>query len=110
MTVSAETTRSLDPSMLRASINLGNPILARVDARDAPKGVSVDLARAFAQRLGLGLELVIFDAACKSVKAVRGEQADIGFFANDPRSDEGIAFTAPRRQLPGAGRVAPASQ
>ena len=96
MTVSAETLRALAPQgMLRASINLGNPILAGVDAQGAPKGVSVDLACAFAKRLGVGLELVVFDAAGKSVEAVRGEQADIGFFAIDPLRGEGIAFTAP---------------
>ena len=96
MTVSAETIRALAPQgVLRASINLGNPILAGVDAQGVPKGVSVDLARAFAQRLGVGLELVVFDAAGKSVEAVRAEQADIGFFAIDPLRGEGIAFTAP---------------
>lgn len=96
MTASAETTRALAPQgVLRASINLGNPILAGVDAQGAPKGVSIDLAHAFAQRLGVGLELVVFDTASKSVEAVRGEQADIGFFAIDPLRGEGIAFTAP---------------
>ena len=35
---------------LRASINLGNPILSSRDAQSAlPKGVSVDLATAFAK-------------------------------------------------------------
>ena len=103
MTVSAETLRALAPQgMLRASINLGNPILAGVDAQGAPKGVSVDLACAFAKRLGVGLELVVFDAAGKSVEAVRGEQADIGFFAIDPLRGEGIRFTAPYVLIEGA--------
>jgi polar amino acid transport system substrate-binding protein len=81
--------------MLRASINLGNPILAGRDAAGEPCGVSVDLARAFAQRLGVGLELVVFDTAGKSVQAVTDEQADIGFFAIDPSRGAGISFTAP---------------
>ena len=80
---------------LRASINLGNPILANRNPQTGePFGVSIDLARAFAQRLGVDIELVVFDAAGKSVEAVRGEQADIGFFAIDPLRGEGIAFTA----------------
>jgi len=80
---------------LRASINLGNPILAGRDARSGePVGVSVDLARAFAQRLGVGIELVAFDTAIQSVQAVTDEKADIGFFAIDPLRGEGIAFTA----------------
>lgn len=81
---------------LRASINLGNPILANRDpASGEPVGVSIDLARAFAERLGVALELVVFEKAAASVDAVRGEQADIGFFAIDPARSEGLSFTAP---------------
>lgn len=96
---------SIDPTVinaftptgkLRASINLGNPILAnRNEATGEPFGVSVDLARAFAKHLGVDLELVVFDAAGKSVQAVSEERADFGFFAIDPLRGETIAFTAP---------------
>lgn len=82
--------------VLRASINLGNPILAGTDpATGEPRGVSVDLARAFAQRLGLTLQTVVFKTAGQSVEAVTQEQADIGFFAVDPVRGAGIGFTAP---------------
>lgn len=81
---------------LRASINLGNPILAKRDpATGEPVGVSVELAREFARRLGVEIELVVLDTAGKSVETVRSEQADIGFFAIDPLRGEGILFTAP---------------
>ena len=80
---------------LRASINLGNPILANRDERGAPVGVSIDLAEAFAARLGVELEFVVFEKAAASVDAVRAEQADIGFFAIDPARSEGLRFTAP---------------
>jgi polar amino acid transport system substrate-binding protein len=81
---------------LRASINLGNPILANRDpVSGEPFGVSIDLARAFAERLGVDLELVVFDAAGKSVEAVNEERADIGFFAVDPLRGQAISFTAP---------------
>jgi len=79
---------------LRASINLGNPILAYRDAQGQAAGVSVDLATAFAKRLGVELELVVVDAAGKSVDVVVAEDADIGFFAIDPIRGEHIAFTA----------------
>ncbi|MEW7847602.1 ABC transporter substrate-binding protein [Massilia aurea] len=79
---------------LRASINLGNPILACRDADGAARGVSVDLATRFAALLGVELELVVVDAAGKSVDVVVSEQADIGFFAIDPLRGEHIAFTA----------------
>ena len=81
---------------LRASINLGNPILANRNAATGEVGgISVDLARELAQRLGLPLDLVVFDAAGKSVEVVTAEQADFGFFAVDPVRGQGIAFTAP---------------
>lgn len=81
--------------VLRASINLGNPILANADAASGQAGgVSVDLARAFAERLGVKLELVVFKTAGHSVEAVTNEQADIGFFAIDPLRGAGIGFTA----------------
>ncbi|MDR3101116.1 MAG: ABC transporter substrate-binding protein [Paraburkholderia sp.] len=81
---------------LRASINLGNPILANRDpASGEASGVSVDFARAFAQRLGVPLELVVLDTAGQSVEAVSEARADFGFFAIDPKRGETIAFTAP---------------
>ncbi|MEQ1536339.1 MAG: ABC transporter substrate-binding protein [Burkholderiaceae bacterium] len=80
---------------LRASINLGNPILANRDpVTQRPIGVSIDLANSLAQRLGVEAEFVVFDTAAKSVEAVALENADIGFFAIDPLRGESIAFTA----------------
>lgn len=80
--------------VLRASINVGNPILARRDlAAGGAAGVSVDLATAFAARLGVPLELVVFDSAGESAQAVGEERADIGFFAIDPKRGETVAFT-----------------
>lgn len=95
MTLDPAVLQALAPhGVLRASINLGNPILANTDKTSGkPGGVSVDLARAFAERLGVGLELVVFDTAGKSVDAVAEEQADIGFFAIDPVRGAQIAFT-----------------
>lgn len=87
---------------LRAAINLGNPILAGRDATGQPAGISVDLAGALAERLGVPLELLPFEAAAQSVAAVRGEQADIGFFAIDPARSEGLRFSAPYVLIEGA--------
>lgn len=87
---------------LRASINLGNPILASRSANGQVTGVSVDLAQALAQRLGLSLKLVVFDSAGKSVDAVANQQADIGFFAVDPVRSQDIAFTAPYLLIEGS--------
>lgn len=96
--------------VLRASINLGNPILAHTDpATGLPGGVSVDLARGLAQLLGVALELVAFDSAGKSVEAVTSDAADIGFFAVDPVRGAGISFTAPYVLIEGSYMVADAS-
>lgn len=104
-------TSAIDPGLaaalapagvLRASINLGNSILAGRDAAGQPAGVSVDLARALAQRLGTDCELVLFDTAKDSVAAVRAGQADVGFFAIDPLRGEGMGFTAPYVLIEGA--------
>jgi len=107
MTATPDLIRAFAPTgTLRASINLGNPILANKNPNtNEPFGVSIDLAREFAKRLGVGIELVVFDAAGKSVEAVRGEQADIGFFAIDPLRGEGISFTAPYVLIEGSYMV-----
>ncbi len=81
---------------LRASINVGNPILAsRLAATGEVIGVSVDLARGFAQFLGVEFTLQVFETAAESVAAVTSEAADIGFFAIDPARSDGICFTPP---------------
>jgi polar amino acid transport system substrate-binding protein len=81
---------------LRATINVGNPILAGLDhTTGAPYGVSVDIARELARRLGAGLECVVVEAAAKSVETVAGGRADVGFFAIDPVRGAEIAFTEP---------------
>ncbi len=80
--------------VLRASINLGNPVLAQ-GTPDAPSGVTVDLARALAGRLGLPVELLCFDAARKSFEALTSGRADVGFLAVEPARAEQVAFTAP---------------
>ena len=91
---------------LRASINLGNPILANKDANGQPVGVSIDLATELAKRLGVPLSLVVFDAAGKSVDGVTHEKADFGFFAIDPVRGQGISFTGPYVLIEGSYLVA----
>lgn len=97
MSIDSEVVSIFTPAgRLRASINVGNPILAGKDkVTGDPVGVSVDLAGAFAKRLGVDVEFIVFDSAGKSVDAVTQEQADIGFFAIDPLRGNGIAFTPP---------------
>ena len=79
---------------LRASINLGNPVLAH-GTEAAPAGVTVDIAREVGGRLGVPVELVCFDAARKSFEAMAGGRADICFLAIEPAREREVAFTAP---------------
>lgn len=88
-------TEDLAPTgVLRASINLGNPVLAQ-GTPDAPSGVTVDIARELGARLGVPVELVAFDAARKSFEAMTSGRADICFLAIEPKRAEEVAFTAP---------------
>ena len=107
---------NLDPNLvkeftptgkLRASLNLGNPVLAHSrTAAERPAGVSIDMARQFASYLGVDVQLIEFETAGKSVDALTREQADIGFMAIDPLRATGIHFTPPYVQIEGCYLVA----
>jgi polar amino acid transport system substrate-binding protein len=92
---------------LRASLNLGNPVLARSrTAPEKPAGVTIDLARQFARELGVGVAFLEFATAAKSVEALTEERADIGFMAIDPLRAAGIHFTPAYVQIEGCYLVA----
>ena len=91
--------------VLRVAINLGNPVLARLDTAGGPSGISADLSRKLAAQLGLGIDWRIFKKADDSVQCVRADDADIGFFAIDPLRGEGLHFSPPYVQIEGAYMV-----
>ena len=80
---------------LRAAINLGNAVLAQKDATGAPVGVTVELSRELAKRLGVPLELITYPAAGKVFEAVKTGAWDIAFVAIEPVRAAEIEFTAP---------------
>lgn len=81
---------------LRASINLGNPVLATLDpVTGKPTGLSVDLAAELARQLDVQLQLVVVGSAGASVENINGDKADVGFFAVDPKRGAEISFTRP---------------
>ena len=94
---------------LRAAINLGNPILASRGADGQPRGVSVDLAREAARRLGVPIELVVFNSAGNVVEAVKARQVDLAFVAIDPVRAADTEYTAPYVIIEGAYLVRTAS-
>jgi polar amino acid transport system substrate-binding protein len=87
---------------LRAAINFGNPILASQGRGGEPQGVSVDLAREAARRLGLPIELVTFKSAGNVVEAVKAKQVDLAFVAIDPVRAADMEYTAPYVIIEGA--------
>lgn len=90
---------------LRAAINFGNPVLALRGPHGQPQGVSVDLAREAAKRLGVAIELVAFDSAGLVVQAVGARQVDLAFVAIDPVRGADMEYTAPYVVIEGAYMV-----
>lgn len=80
---------------IRAAINYGNPVLAKRLPEGKAGGVSADLARGLAQRVGLEVEFVSFDTAGKVADTAQDDVWDIAFLAIDPKRAETIAYTAP---------------
>jgi polar amino acid transport system substrate-binding protein len=94
---------------LRAAINFGNPILANRSAGGEAHGVSVDLAREAARRVGVPIELVTFNSAGGVVEAVKAQQVDLAFVAIDPVRAADMEYTAPYVIIEGSYLVRAAS-
>jgi polar amino acid transport system substrate-binding protein len=88
---------------LRAAINFGNPILASKDpSTGEARGVSVDLSRELARRLGVPLQLVTYNAAGKVVEAVKSGAWDVAYVAIDPLRANEISYSAAYVVIEGA--------
>jgi len=95
VSIPSDVVKQLAPTgKLRAAINLGNPVLAQ-GTPEAPRGVTVDLARELARRTGLALELVPFPTAGKVFEALQAGAWDVAFLAIEPVRAAEIFFTAP---------------
>ncbi len=97
MTAKADALKDLAPTgKLRAAINYGNGVLAQKDeATGEPKGITPDLARELAKRLGVPVELITYNAAGKVFDAAKTGAWDIAFIAIEPVRATEIEFTAP---------------
>ena len=88
---------------LRAAINFGNPVLAAKDpGTGEARGVSVDLAREFAKRLGVPLQIVTYPSAGQVVEGLKSRAWDVAFLAIDPARAVDIGYTAPYVVIEGA--------
>lgn len=81
--------------ILRAAINFGNPVLAQRGPDGEPQGVSVALAKALADELGVALEMRTFDAAGKVFAALEEGAWTLAFLAIEPVREAQIAFSEP---------------
>ncbi len=79
--------------VLRAVINLGNPVLAQ-GSPDAPRGVTVDIAREIGRRLDVPLALPCVGAAKDSLAMLRQGVVDLAFLAIEPARADEVAFTS----------------
>lgn len=80
---------------LRAGINYGNFILVRKDpASGESRGVSIDLTRELARRLGVPVEIVAYDTIIAQVDAAKTGAWDIAFLGSDPARESVMSFTA----------------
>ena len=80
---------------LRAAINFGNSVLAQKGKDGGPQGVTADLSRELAKRLGVEVSFVTFEAAGKVFEAAKAGSWDVGFVAIEPVRAADIEFTAP---------------
>lgn len=108
MSASPSVVADLAPTgKLRAAVNFDNALLASKDpVSGEPGGISAELARELARRLGVGVEFVPYYAAGKVVEGMRTDGWDICFLAVDPVRAALIDFTAPYAVIEGAYLVA----
>ncbi len=96
--------------VLRAGINLGNFLLVTGrSASDEPEGVSPDLARAIADRLGVPVAYVPFERPDTLADAVNTGAWDIGLIGAEPSRAEKITFSAAYAEIEATYLVPPDS-
>jgi polar amino acid transport system substrate-binding protein len=96
---------------LRAAINFGNPVLANRDpTTGAPGGISTDIARELARRLGVELDFVPYEQAGGVIEGLKSAAWDVCFLAIDPLRATDIAFTSAYVVIEGVYMVANDSQ
>jgi polar amino acid transport system substrate-binding protein len=79
---------------LRTAINIGNALYAQKDAKTGElRGITPDLARALAQRLGVPIEFVTFAASAHVFEALKSGVWDLAFMAIEPERAGEVAFS-----------------
>lgn len=86
--------------VLRTVINLGNPVLAQ-GTPDAPRGVTIEIARQLAAWLDVPLANTSVPAARDAYAIIAAGEADVCFLAIEPAREDAVAFTAPYALIEG---------
>ena len=94
--MSAEVAAQLAPNgVLRAGINLSNFLLVTGRAANGdPQGVSPDMAKEIAERLGVGVTYVPYQTPGALADDAEADAWDIGNIGAEPQRAEKISFTA----------------
>lgn len=109
--MSPEIKAQLAPTgVLRAGINLSNFLLVTSRAPDGtPQGVSPDMARAIADRLGVPVSYVPYPRPGELADAAGTGAWDIGLIGAEPQRAEKIAFTPAYAEIEATYLVPPGS-
>ena len=109
--MSPEIKAQLAPTgVLRAGINLSNFLLVTGRAADGtPEGVSPDMARAIADRLGVPVSYVTYPRPGELADAAGTGAWDIGLIGAEPQRAEKIAFTPAYAEIEATFLVPPGS-
>ena len=96
--------------MLRAGINLSNFLLVTGKADNGnPQGVSPDMAKEVADRLGVPVEYVCYESPGLLADAAEANEWDIGNIGAEPQRAKTIAFSAAYCEIEATYMVPPNS-
>jgi polar amino acid transport system substrate-binding protein len=96
----AEATQALVAGgKMRVALNVTNPVLAKRDAKGEVSGITVDLARKVAARLGVEPAFVVYQNAGALLDGARKGEWDIGFTAVDAARMDVLAFAKPYMEV-----------
>lgn len=103
----AQTITALAPNgVLRVALNLGNPLLVQKDPDNGELGgVTIDMARDIADRLGIAVEFKEFDSAGKVSQCAMQDVWDVAFLAIDPKRAIDILYSEPYVHIEGTYMV-----
>jgi polar amino acid transport system substrate-binding protein len=109
--VTPQIAASLAPTgRLKVGINFGNVVIAQKDpTTGAPRGVAVDIAHELGRRLGVPVDVVVYDAAGAMVAAQARDGWDVAFLGAEPERMAVLDFTAPYVVIEGTYLVRDAS-